>query len=257
MGKLEGQVALITGGSRGIGRAFARAFAAEGARLVLTARGQESLDTLVAEITAGGGEAIGVVADAMDRDQARMPVGVAVERFGTLDILVNNVGGGTAATPAESALYTHDDDVFTNDLILNLTTVYWTSQAAAVHMKGAGGGRIITVGSGASKVTGLSPMAYTAAKHGLLGLTRKMAAETAADGITVNCICPGPTNTEMLQKGLARRRAAEPNFWSTPPNLQERVLEPEELTSMAVLLASADGGGITGQVISVDGGYGV
>ena len=256
-GKLKGRVALITGGSRGIGREFARAFAAEGARLVLTARGQAGLDTLVEEITTGGGEAIGVVADALDRDQARMPVDVAVRTYGTLDILINNVGGTTATSPEQNALYTHDDDVFANDLILNLTTAYWTSRAAAVQMKEAGGGRIIMIGSGAAKVTGLAPMAYTVAKHGLLGLTRKMAELSAADGITVNCLCPGPTNTEMLREGLRKRREVDPGFYDQPPNMQGRILEPEELAPMAVLLASAAGSGITGQVISVDGGYGI
>lgn len=255
MGRLDGKVALITGGSRGIGRAFARAFAAEGARLVLTARGQADLDAVVGEINDGGGEAVAVVADALDREQARTPVAVAVRRFGRLDILINNVGGGTASAPEQTALYTHDDEVFANDLILNLTTVYWTSQAAAVQMKSTGGGRIINIGSGAAKATGLAPLAYTTAKHGLLGLTRKMAEMVAADGITVNCLCPGPTNTEMLQEGLRQRREVEPGYWDPPPNLQQRILEPEELAPMAVLLASTEGAGITGQVISVDGGY--
>jgi len=82
-----------------------------------------------------------------------------------------------------------------------------------------------------------------------------MAEMAAADGITVNCLCPGPTNTEMLQEGLRQRRLVDPGFWDPPPNLQGRILEPEELAPMAVLLASDAGSGITGQVISVDGGY--
>lgn len=141
MGHLEGRGAVITGGSRGIGRAFARAFAAEGARLLLTARGQEDLDATLAGIREDGGEAITLVADALDRTQARAPVAAAIREFGRIDVLVNNVGGGTSTAPEQNALYTHDDGVFEADLVLNLTTVYWTSQAAAGEMqKGAEAG---------------------------------------------------------------------------------------------------------------------
>ncbi len=211
-------------------------------------------------------EAIGrvglaVVADARKRDQAKQVVREAIARFGKLDILVNNVGGvfnrnGDSAHDP----FQHDDDVFVDNLTLNLTSAYWTAREALPHMRERGYGRIINIGSGASKGTTPAPLSYHAAKHGLVGLTRALAAATASAGITVNCLCPGPTNTDLLVAGRRAARAVMRDDVHTqpdaiPPNLQRRNLEPDELGPMAALLASPQSAGITGQVISVDGGY--
>jgi NAD(P)-dependent dehydrogenase (short-subunit alcohol dehydrogenase family) len=246
VGQLPGRIAVITGGGRGIGRALAQRFAREGATVVISARTASDLDAVLAGIAdAGGAPGVAVVADASDRDDARRPVHAALEQFGRLDILVNNVGGsvGTAHDP-----FTGDDATFEDTLTLNLTSAWWTTRAALPAMRKQQHGRVISIGSGASKHAAAS-LAYTTAKHGLVGFTKQLARATGTEGITVNLLCPGWTNTSLLTLDDRTRAKAEAE------NVQRRVLEPEELAGMATLLASDDGAGITGQVISVDGGY--
>jgi NAD(P)-dependent dehydrogenase (short-subunit alcohol dehydrogenase family) len=241
-GQLEGRVAVVTGAGRGIGRAIALRYAAEGATIVVSARTASDLDAVVSE--AGSGTP--VVADALNGDGARRPVHAALEQFGRVDILVNNVGGNAGGNLDPFAA---DDVAFLRTLTLNLTSAWWASSAAIPAMRDRGFGRIINIGSGASKRAAAS-VAYTTAKHGLVGFTRQLAAATAPHGITVNCLCPGWTNTSALDRAPEAMLAR-----AEEENLQRRILEPEELGGMATLLAGPDGAGITGQVISVDGGY--
>jgi len=255
MGRVNGLVAVVTGGGRGIGRAIALALGAEGARVVVSSRTVGDLDKVVAAIRDGGSEAQAVMADAMDRDQARQPVRVAVESFGRVDVLVNNVGGlvGRNHDP-----FTCEDSVFEGTLVLSLVSAFWTSREALPHMRSQEHGRIINIGSGASN-RAHTRVAYTAAKHGLVGFTRSLAAGTAAYGITVNCLCPGWINTSLVDwDAMARAEGVSPSdirARAESESLQHRILEPDELAPMAVLLASSDGAAITGQVINVDGGY--
>ena len=246
-------MAVITGGGRGIGRAIALRYAAEGATIVISSRTAADLDAVLA--TVGGGGGLAVVADALDPDDARRPVLAALERFGRVDVLVNNVGGNAGGNVDPFA---GDDDAFLRTLTLNLTSAWWTSTAALPAMRDQGFGRIINIGSGASKHA-VASVPYTTAKHGLVGLTKQLAAATARHGITVNCLCPGWTRTSLVDfdRIAARtgRTAEEEEALAAADNLQHRVLDAEELTGMATLLAGADGAGITGQVISVDGGY--
>jgi NAD(P)-dependent dehydrogenase (short-subunit alcohol dehydrogenase family) len=255
MGALDGRVAVITGGGRGIGRSLAHAFAAAGASVVISARTTAEIDAVATAIAATGQQSLAVTADAMDRDSARRPVRAALESFGRCDILVNNVGGTVGSGPLP---YEPDDASFEATMILNVTTAYWTTSEALMAMRTQGHGRVINIGSGAGRHAAGS-IAYTTAKHGLIGLTKQLALATATDAITVNCLCPGWTNTSLVDfdrigarsgvsAEVARRRAEA-------DNAQRRVLEPDELAPMAVLLASAAGAGITGQVINVDGGY--
>ncbi|MXX80243.1 MAG: SDR family NAD(P)-dependent oxidoreductase [Chloroflexi bacterium] len=254
---LDNRTAVVTGGGRGIGRAIALELARHGADVVVSSRTMEQLASVVAEIEALGQSGLAVVADALDREQAKDPVRRAIERFGACDILINNVGGGAPLRGSQEA-FTHDDDVFEANLALNLTSAYWTTREALPHMRDAGYGRVINIGSGYAKRSG-GALAYTAAKHGLVGFTRALAHDTAAHGITVNCLCPGWTNTALVDweaMGRAAGISAEAaHAMRAAENLQDRVLEPEELGPMAALLAAPESAGITGQVISVDGGY--
>lgn len=255
MGQLDGRIAVVTGGGRGIGRAIGLRYAREGATVIISSRTQSDLDAVVEEMRANGGDGRAVVADAMDREDAREPVRAAIREFGRIDILVNNVGGsaGRFHDPFDG-----DDATFEDTLTMNLTSAFWTTRAALPTMRDQQYGRIVSIGSGASKHTGAN-LAYVSAKHGLAGFTKQLAAIAAPHGITVNLLCPGWTATSLIDWeviGASQGRSAdEAKAWASSFSLQNRVLEPEELTGMATLLVAQDGLGITGQVISVDGGY--
>ena len=147
-----------------------------------------------------------------------------------------------------------------SNLVLNLTSAYWTTREALPLMRKHQYGRILTIGSGYAKRSG-GALAYTTAKHGLIGFTKALAAQVANDHITVNCLCPGWTNTALVDwEAMAKSRGTDANeayLWAASQNLQERILEPEELGPMAALLAAPESAGITGQVISVDGGMAI
>lgn len=248
--RLEGRVAVVTGGSRGIGAGIAAALAAEGARVVISGRTEETLAKTAAAIGA-----LGVVADASDSDSAREPVRRAIAEHGKIDILVNNVGGNGGGNPD---LFKGDDFSFEASVVLNLTSAFWTSREAIGSMREHGYGRIINIGSGASKHAAATA-GYTAAKHGLIGLTKQLAQDLARHGITVNCVCPGWTNTDLVSFEAIGERSgaseAEARGRAEAESAQNRILEPGELGPMSVLLASPEGAAITGQVIGVDGGY--
>lgn len=255
MGQLDGRVAVITGGGRGIGAAIAVRYAAEGATVVVSSRTAADLDDTLATAGVDESRGLAVVADATDREEARRPVTAALDRFGRVDIVVNNVGGRARGS---SDPFDGDDAAFEGTLVLSLTSAWWTTSAALGGMRDRGWGRIITIGSGASKHS-TGGLAYATAKHGLVGLTKELARAGAPHGINANLLCPGWTRTSLLDfEAIARRAgttAAQEEQRAAAESLQGRVLEPEELTGMATLLASDDGRGITGQVISVDGGY--
>lgn len=259
MGKLDGLVVLVTGGGRGIGREIALAMARDGADIAVTSRTQAELEEVVTEAQSAGRLALAVEADAMVKEQAQGAVAAILERFKRLDILVNNVGGVLSGKgPQDLNPFTHDDDVFVDNLTLNLVTHYWTTRAALPSMKEHGYGRVINIGSGYAKTSG-GPLGYSTAKHGVIGFTRALAAQVAPFGITVNCLCPGWTNTRLIGiERMAERMGTDvpgAKAFLARDNLLGRILEPEELGPMAALLAAPESAGITGQVISVDGGY--
>jgi NAD(P)-dependent dehydrogenase (short-subunit alcohol dehydrogenase family) len=255
VGDLEGSVAVITGGGRGIGRAIAIRYAREGARIVISSRTGSDLEETLGLAGVESDRAMAVVANAADRDDARRPVAEALSRFGQVDILVNNVGGHAGGNPDPFA---GNDRAFEQTLTLCLTSAWWAASAVLPAMRERGFGRIVNIGSGASHHTGGS-VGYTAAKHGLVGFTKELAAAAAPYGINVNLLCPGWTRTSMLDfEAIARRKgttATEEETKAASEALQNRVVDAEELTGMATLLASNDGRAITGQVICVDGGY--
>ena len=259
MGRLDGRVAWITGGGRGIGRAIALALAADGAAVAVSSRTGAELQSVAREVRRLGGSALPVPADAMSlADTVAAEKRIATE-LGGVDILVNNAGGGTGIDDSEGmSPEQRDAALFAANVDLNLLSAYRASRAVLGGMVERAFGRIINIGSGYAKRSG-GGLAYTAAKHGLIGLTRAMAAEVAKQGVTVNCLCPGWTNTQLVDlDAMARARntdVASVRSSIESENLQNRILEPEELGPMAALLAAPESAGITGQVISVDGGY--
>jgi len=261
MARLTGRVALVTGGGRGIGRSIALAFAREGCDVAVSSRTESELASVVGELENLGVKGFAIPADVMSYESIRSAVANVIESAGQLDILVNNAGGGVPPkTPTGLQSATHEDQAFIDNIHLNLTSAYRASREALPHMIEKKYGRIINIGSGYAKRGG-GALAYTAAKHGIVGLTRAMATEIAVHNITVNCLCPGWTNTQLVNWNVLAMA------WQTTPegakakaaseNIQNRVLEPDELGPMAALIAAEESAGITGQVISVDGGYGV
>lgn len=250
-GRLRDRVAIVTGGGRGIGRAIALGLAAEGATVVVISRSEDELDAVVADARQLGGDGLALIVDCMDGQALKRAVADAYAQLGRLDVLVNNVGGLVGEAEKLVALE-HDDELFERNLFLNLTTAYYASRAALPHMVEGGYGRVVSIGSGYATHGG-GMIAYSAAKHGLVGFTRALAYQVPPE-VTVNCLCPGWTDTALLDWGGGGGTAAA-TAKAEAHTVQGRVLGPQELTPMATLLAGPEGAGITGQVISVDGGY--
>jgi 3-hydroxybutyrate dehydrogenase len=253
---MQGRVVLVTGASKGIGRAIALAFAARGDSVALAARRPGDLQIAKQEVEAKGARAAAFEADLSDR-AAAVPLVRDVEReLGPIDILVNNAGQGSADSP--KPVLDYDDDFWDRSLMVNLTSPYLLSKAVLPGMLKKKWGRIINIGSIMSKIPGIHMAAYGASKHGLLGLTRCLALEVARDGISVNCICPGATRTEMSDRRLRyNAELAGKSFEEVESNLTPmgRRVEPEEIASLAVFLGSDEASAITGQAYNVDCGY--
>lgn len=255
---LEGRRALVTGGGRGIGRSIALALAQGGADVAVASRSTGELEKVVGEIAERGRRGFAIEMDVMDRDAITGGVNAAAAKLGGLDILVNNAGGVVATDPAQLSHLNHDPKVFEDNLFLNFTQAFYATHAALPYMIKQRWGRIISIGSGYAK-NGGGPLAYSAAKHGLIGFTRSLAYAAAAHGINVNVLCPGWTNTKLVDWNLLGAMmgttAESAKKLAESQNIQNRIVEPDELGPMAALLASDQAGAVTGQVISVDGGF--
>jgi NAD(P)-dependent dehydrogenase (short-subunit alcohol dehydrogenase family) len=249
---LNGKTALITGGGRGIGRAIALAFAQQRARVAVAARTAEQVNEVASEI---GDEAIALVCDVANPESVARMFTEMRERFGDPDILVNNAGIAESAT-----LVTTTDELWQHHLAINLSGTFYCTRAALPAMLKNGWGRVINIASIAGKTGAPYIAAYAASKHGVLGLTRSVALEVAASGVTVNAICPGYVDTEMVARGVERitartgRTTEEALDSLKKMSPQNRLVSPEEVAAVALLLASNEGRGINGQGINVDGG---
>jgi 3-hydroxybutyrate dehydrogenase len=252
---LSGRRAVVTGASKGIGRSIALALAGAGADIVVTARNLPDLETVAAEIEALGRRSLALSCDITDPDGVQRMAAAALEGLGGVDILVNNAGSAQS-----HKFLTHPDALWHQMIAVNLTSVYYVCKTFAPAMVQQRWGRIINIASIASKIGGRYIAAYTAAKHGVLGLTRALALEFVQDGVTVNAVCPGYVDTPLTnanianiaqRTGMTEAQARETLAKVSP---QKRLIEPDEVATVALFLAQDNSRGITGQAINVDGG---
>jgi NAD(P)-dependent dehydrogenase (short-subunit alcohol dehydrogenase family) len=243
MGTLEGKVALVTGGSRGIGAAIVQRLAAAGADVALTyTRSADKAEAVAQAVRKGGRKAIAIAAEAADPKAAAAAVNQTVRELKRLDILVNNAGIFRAGPLEEVTL-----EDFDATMEINVRAVFFSVQAAAAHMKS--GGRIISIGSNlAEQVFGPGMTVYSASKAALIGMTRGLARDLGPRGITVNVVQPGPINTDM-------NPADGPH---SGPQLARLAIghygEPRDIAGLVTWLASDEGRFITGTSITIDGG---
>jgi NAD(P)-dependent dehydrogenase (short-subunit alcohol dehydrogenase family) len=252
-GILNGKVALVSGARRGIGLAIAKALQAQGAKLVALASSPGSLGELH-QALGGGPDVLPLALDVRDEAACQAVVQQAIERMGRVDILVNNAG----VYQAKPFLQYSSQD-FRDLMEVNLFGVLHLMQAVLPHLVGNGWGRIINIASTAGKWGSRNQSAYNTSKHAVVGLTRCVALETAQTGVTVNAICPGFVQTDMVEELKAQTAAASGDpealiqavLSRVPMN---RILNPEEIAALAVFLASEASSGMTAQSILVDGG---
>jgi 3-oxoacyl-[acyl-carrier protein] reductase len=242
---LTGKVALVTGGSRGIGRAIAIGLAEQGARVAVNyASNAAAADEVVQQIASGGGEAIAIQGDVSRADDAKRIVEETIAKFGALHILVNNAG-----QTADDLLLRMSEEAWDRVMAINLRGPYLCTKAALRSMIRQRWGRIINVSSVAGLVGNPGQANYAAAKAGLLGFTKSVAKEVASRNVTCNAIAPGLVKTEMTANLTEAQQQAVLGFvplgrWATP----------EEIAPSAVFLASEEAGYITGAVLTIDGG---
>ena len=246
--RFEGKTVIVTGASQGIGKTVAERFAEEGADVMITGRRPEVLESVVAGIQTGGGSAWAFTADVSDPDDVAASVAAAIERWGRIDVLVNNAGIGEEVPFLEIGLDSWDRVVNTN-----LRGAFLMAQAVAREQVKGGGGSIVHIAS-IDASGGDGPYAsYNAAKAGLLGLNRTMALELAAHGIRVNCGRPGVTHTEMTEVAVPAdmMERLTTAFERVP---MRRLVTTAEIAAAVAFLASDDASGITGIDLTVDCG---
>jgi len=259
MGVLDGKVACITGGTRGIGRGTAEAFLREGASVVVNGRDPEKGAKALAEMRdeLGVGDRIDFIAgDVKQREDCEAIVAGTVERYGSLDILFANAGGASGHAPVADLT----DEAMQDSLQWNFWHTFWTMRAALGHMIPKGGGRIIAMSSVEGKVGKPALSIYVAAKHAINGLVKSAAQEVGPLGITVNAVCPGAIETDIMAvEGPPAAEAMGITYdelldMFAQESAIKRLNEVEDVAEVCVLLASDAGAGISGSLLSIDGG---
>ncbi|MGF1430176.1 SDR family NAD(P)-dependent oxidoreductase [Kitasatospora sp. LaBMicrA B282] len=247
-GSLAGKSILITGATSGIGEAAARVFTRRGARVVLVARREDRLKTLVDEIRSAGGQAVQAAGDVRDSEHMARAVALAAEAFGRLDAAFNNAGTVVDRSP----LHLVDDSAFDTVMDTNVRGVWNCMRHEIGAMLTTGGGAIVNTSSVAGLVATSAGAPYIASKHAVIGLTKSAAVEYAAQGIRVNAIAPGLVRSEMTTDWYARYPQTKERSAARAP--QARMAEPEEAAEAAAWLCSDEASFVTGATLSVDGG---
>ena len=242
--ELKGMVALVTGAAQGIGKATAEVFAKEGASIVLNDINEEGLKKAAKDIEALGVDCLPVVANTSLLSDVEKMYSQVMDKFGRLDILVNNAG-----ITRDGLLHKMTEEQWKLVIDVNLTGVFFCLQGAAKIMRANGGGRIVNISS-VARYGNVGQANYSSTKAAVVGLTRTAAKELARKNIRVNCVAPGPINTEMLQ--AVPEKVLEKLIQPIP---LQRVGAPEELANTVLFLASDQSSYITGQVINCDGGW--
>lgn len=256
---LKGKTAIVTGSTSGIGLAYAKAFAAEGATVVINGFGDaDAIEAERAGLTeASGADAFYDPADMSRGDEVTGLVERAVERTGRVDIVVNNAG-----IQHVSPIHEFPPDKWDAIIAICLSSAFHVMRAAVPHMKRQGWGRIISTASAHSLVASPNKAAYVAAKHGLMGLTKTVALETATQGITVNCISPGYVWTPLVEnqipdtmraRGLSREQVINDVLLAAQPT--KKFVTPEQVAALGLFLCRDEASAITGANLSVDGGW--
>ena len=255
MGELTGRVAAITGGTRGIGRAIAEAFLAEGCKVVINGTNADKGAQAVAELGRPD-DVVFVQGNAKIREDCERVVDQAVQHFGRIDIMVNNAGGATNHAPVANLT----DEALEDALKWNLWSTFWCSRKAVNYMIPQGWGRIINISSVEGKCGKPGLSIYVIAKHAINGLTKSMAQEVGTLGITVNSLCPGVIETDIVREqgpqaaeamGISYEQLIE---YFVEESATKRVMAVDDVAAVAMLLVSEAGAGITGSLISIDGG---
>jgi NAD(P)-dependent dehydrogenase (short-subunit alcohol dehydrogenase family) len=253
--QLQDKVAVVTGGTAGLGRGIAEAYLAEGAKVVLNGRSQEKGDKVLAELGAGD-RAVFRAGDVLKQADVESLIDFAVEHFGRIDILVNNAGGTGDAQP----LHLMSDEEWDLNMKWNVYSTFYGTRRALKYMLPQQSGRIINMSSVEGKHGKGVISGYVTAKHAINGLTKSVAKEVGTQGITVNSLCPGLVITDIVRENGPRTAAAMGMSFDEMVDLfsQESAIKRpntvEEVAAMALLLASDIGAGITGALLSIDGG---
>ena len=247
--RFENKVAIVTGSTKGIGKATAKLLAAEGARVIVVGTTEEAGRAVVDEITAAGGEAFFQKTDVTSGKDLDALVSAALDQYGKIDILVNNAGiGGSLANLDQIT-----DEEWDKVLATNLTAPFQMLKRVVPIMEKAGGGTVVNVASMASTGAGRGGIAYTTAKHGVLGLTRQVSLDHGPTGIRINAVLPGPIDTQMIARILAMPQ--HPLNMKIKMSPAGRPGQAEEVAQAIAFLASDESSFIHGAALAVDGGY--
>ena len=248
-GQLEGRVALVTGGGSGIGQATALAFARERARVIAADVNAEGGEETVSMIEEAGGEAIFIKTDVSSSAEVEALVNATVETHGRLDCAFNNAGiGGSMALT-----HKRNEEEWDSTININLKGVWLCMKYEILQMLKQGGGTIVNTSSAAGLVGTIAASAYSASKHGVVGLTKSAALEYAQRGIRINAVCPGAVRTPMLENGITLLPEGEQQILAMEP--VGRIASPEEIAEAVVWLCSDAASFVTGHAMAVDGGW--